>query len=80
MSQEFRPIDAKHCYTCIQWDGQRTWYAEKKLVKVDEKKEGLCRVLHKNVKGDYVNAWWNVVNWDDVAARLAAAKAAGVSY
>ena len=35
---------------------------------------------YKNVKGDYVNAWWNVVNWDDVAARLAAAKAAGVSY
>ena len=35
---------------------------------------------YKNVKGDYVKAWWNVVNWDDVAARLAAAKAAGVSY
>ncbi len=35
---------------------------------------------YKNVKGDYVNAWWNVVNWDDVAQRLAAAKAAGVSY
>ena len=35
---------------------------------------------YKNVKGDYVNAWWDVVNWDDVAQRLAAAKAAGVSY
>ena len=35
---------------------------------------------YKNVKGDYVKAWWNVVNWDDVAQRLAAAKAAGVSY
>ena len=31
---------------------------------------------YKNVKGDYVNAWWNVVNWDDVAQRLAKAKAA----
>ncbi len=25
---------------------------------------------YKNVKGDYVNAFWNVVNWDDVAARF----------
>lgn len=23
-----------------------------------------------NVKGDYVKAWWNVVNWADVAARF----------
>ncbi|MCD4548894.1 superoxide dismutase [Schaalia sp. lx-260] len=23
-----------------------------------------------NVKGDYVKAWWNVVNWEDVAARF----------
>ncbi len=29
---------------------------------------------YKNVKGDYVKAWWNVVNWEDVAARYAAAK------
>lgn len=54
MSQDFKPIDAKHCYTCIQWDGQRNWYPEKKVVKVDEKKEGPCRVFHKNVKGDCV--------------------------
>ena len=35
---------------------------------------------YKNVKGDYVKAWWNVVNWPDVAARLAAARAAKVAY
>ena len=29
---------------------------------------------YKNVKGDYVNAVWNVFNWDDVAERYAAAK------
>ena len=29
---------------------------------------------YKNVKPDYVKAWWNVVNWEDVAARYAAAK------
>jgi Fe-Mn family superoxide dismutase len=28
-----------------------------------------------NVKADYVTAYWNVVNWADVAARLAAARA-----
>jgi Fe-Mn family superoxide dismutase len=26
---------------------------------------------YQNVKADYVNAWWNVVNWPDVAARFA---------
>lgn len=25
---------------------------------------------YKNVKADYVTAWWNVVNWADVAARF----------
>ncbi len=30
---------------------------------------------YKNVKADYVKAWWNVVNWQDVSARLARAKA-----
>ncbi len=29
---------------------------------------------YKNVKPDYVKAWWNVVNWADVAARYDAAK------
>ena len=31
---------------------------------------------YKNVKADYVKAWWNVVNWDDVATRLTNAKSA----
>jgi len=32
---------------------------------------------YKNVKADYVNAWWNVVNWPEVAKRFQAARAAG---
>ena len=31
---------------------------------------------YKNVKGDYVDAFWNVVNWNDVAERLTKAQAA----
>ena len=31
---------------------------------------------YKNVKADYVNAWWNVVNWTDVTDRFNRAKAA----
>ena len=29
---------------------------------------------YKNVKADYVTAWWNVANWRDAQARFAAAK------
>ena len=30
---------------------------------------------YKNVKADYAKAFWNVVNWDDVAERFAKAAA-----
>lgn len=32
---------------------------------------------YRNVKADYVTAWWNVVSWSDAAARFDAARAAG---
>lgn len=28
---------------------------------------------YKNVKGDYVKAWWNIINWADAQERFAAA-------
>ncbi|MBW3084743.1 Superoxide dismutase [Fe-Zn] 1 [Austwickia sp. TVS 96-490-7B] len=34
---------------------------------------------YKNVKPDYVAKLWDLINWDDVSARLAAAKASGVA-
>ena len=30
---------------------------------------------HQNRRGDYLNAWWQVVDWDEVSARYAAATA-----
>ena len=30
---------------------------------------------YENVKGDYVKAWWNLVNWTDVSARMQRARA-----
>ena len=30
---------------------------------------------YENVKADYVKAWWNVVNWQDVSSRLERARA-----
>ena len=32
---------------------------------------------YQNVRADYVKAMWNIVNWDDVAARFEQARAAG---
>jgi Fe-Mn family superoxide dismutase len=29
---------------------------------------------YQNVKADYVTAFWNIVNWDNVAQRFAAAR------
>ena len=34
---------------------------------------------YQNVKPDYVKAWWNVVNWEDVAQRLEKARSSASS-
>lgn len=52
MAQDFKEAGKFYCYACIQWDGQRSYYPEKKLIKVDVGREGICRVSKKKVKGN----------------------------
>jgi len=52
MSRDYRSIEEKRCYTCIQWEGHRTWDSKTKLVSVNEKSDENCLALHKKVRGD----------------------------
>lgn len=49
--QELKESGTKHCYACIQWDGQRSFYPDKKQIKVDAGCEGVCRITRQKVKG-----------------------------
>ena len=53
MSQDLKPIAAKRCYACIQWEGTRSYSPETKLVKVDVGREGKCLVHRTLVKGSH---------------------------
>ncbi|HOZ72806.1 MAG TPA: hypothetical protein PLQ29_06035 [Spirochaetales bacterium] len=51
MSQEMKDLGIKRCYACIQWTGQRTFYPDKKKIKVDEGSDGVCLMTHQKIKG-----------------------------
>ena len=51
MSQDLYPIGQHHCYSCLQWDGTRTYEQEKGKIKVDASSLGKCRIAHSRIKG-----------------------------
>lgn len=51
MGQEMKEAGKKNCYACIQWDGQRSYYADKQIIKVDIGREGVCRITRQKIKG-----------------------------
>jgi len=51
MPQELKKTGGKYCYACIQWTGQRTFYPEKKQIKVEVTSEGTCLMTHLKTKG-----------------------------
>jgi len=53
VSQELKPVHAKRCYACIQWDGTRSYNAELQIVKVDPGSLGFCRITRQQVKGTH---------------------------
>lgn len=73
-------------WSWLVWDGSKL-HAIKKPNQDSPLMEGLVPVLgvdvwehayylkYQNKRADYVDAWWNTVNWKEVDARLARAKA-----
>ncbi len=53
MSQDLKPIAAKRCYACIQWEGVRSYDRGTQMVKVDVGREGKCLVHRTMVKGSH---------------------------
>lgn len=45
--------DAKRCYACIQWEGQRSFDHATKKIKVDAAGMGYCLVKHCSTKGSF---------------------------
>jgi hypothetical protein len=53
VSQDIKPVHVKRCYSCIQWDGVRSFNRELQIVKVDAASSGFCRVLRTQTKGSH---------------------------
>jgi hypothetical protein len=52
--QDLLPQGSRHCFACIQWDGQRTYHPERNIIKVAPASEGTCRIKRSKVKGSSV--------------------------
>ena len=56
MPQDIHHLGSRYCYTCIQWDGHRSFDQSAKTIRADTSSEGRCLVKHSNVKGTHVCA------------------------
>lgn len=52
MARDLHPANKKACYTCVQWQGNRTIMREQGKFKVDVREEGNCALWHKKMRGD----------------------------
>lgn len=53
MPQDIHQLGSRHCYSCIQWDGRRTFDQVAKTIRADIGSDGRCLVKHSNVKGTH---------------------------
>lgn len=51
MARDLHPYRVQKCYACIQWEGNRTYFADKKAIKADLGEQGHCRLFHVLKKG-----------------------------
>ncbi len=45
--RDLRPMNAKRCYACLNWDGVRTVYHSEKKIKADDNEKANCRFYHQ---------------------------------
>ncbi len=58
MGRDFHSADAKRCYCCGNWDGNRTFYNAERKVKVDDRETANCRFYHTKKDGnDSCDQW-----------------------
>jgi hypothetical protein len=53
MPQDIHHLGARHCLSCIQWDGKRAFDQAAKTIRADIGSEGRCLVKHSSVKGSH---------------------------
>jgi Fe-Mn family superoxide dismutase len=66
----YRPMDGKLAILQSEKHQQLTQWGIVPLLALDVW-EHAYYLKYQNKRGDYVKAWWNVVNWDDVSNRFA---------
>lgn len=51
MARDLMPAGNRRCYSCVQWEGTRTFFREKKQIKVDPHETGHCLIFKMKKTG-----------------------------